>query len=149
MKMNPWQLDILRSLIPLLVFTKAAEQTTQMGVVVLVWILVALSHILLLTQAESMLRLNSGLRVIRGQSVPVTTEDLQFNSDGTSEACKVEVVLNEPVTQRVGKLTPQVTFILYSLCPLPTCHAVVSAWVNTAACSIYLVHIVWLVWPDF
>ncbi|KAI5101073.1 fras-related extracellular matrix protein 1b isoform X1 [Silurus meridionalis] len=79
-----------------------------MGVVVLVWSLVALSHVPLLTQAQSVLRLNSGLRVIRGQSVPVTTEELQFNTDETSEACKVEVVLNEPVTQRVGKLTPQV-----------------------------------------
>lgn len=79
-----------------------------MGVVVLVWTLVALSHILPLTQAESVLRFNSGLRVIRGQSVSVTTDVLQFNTDATSEACKVEVVLNEPVTQRVGKLTPQV-----------------------------------------
>ncbi|KAB5559145.1 hypothetical protein PHYPO_G00025590 [Pangasianodon hypophthalmus] len=79
-----------------------------MGVVDHVWTLVALSLILPLTQAESVLRLNNGLRVIRGQSVSVTTEELQFNSDGTSEACKVEVVLNEPVTQRVGKLTPQV-----------------------------------------
>lgn len=82
-----------------------------MGVVILVWTMVALSHILPLTQAESLLRLNSGLRVIRGQSVPVTTKELQFNTDGSSEACKVEVVLNEPVTQRVGKLTPQVKSI--------------------------------------
>lgn len=82
-----------------------------MGVVVILWTLVALSHILLLTQAESILRLNSGLRVIRGQSVPVTREELQFNTDRSSDACKVEVVLNEPVTQRVGKLTPQVKCI--------------------------------------
>ncbi|MCJ8737701.1 hypothetical protein PDJAM_G00027100, partial [Pangasius djambal] len=79
-----------------------------MGVVDHAWTLVALSLLLPLTQAESVLRLNSGLQVIRGQSVSVTTEELQFNTDGTSEACKVEVVLNEPVTQRVGKLTPQV-----------------------------------------
>ncbi|KAG7327532.1 hypothetical protein KOW79_009138 [Hemibagrus wyckioides] len=79
-----------------------------MGVVDLLWTLVALGYILLLSQAESVLRRNSGLRVIRGQSVSVTKEELQFNIDETSEACKVEVVLNEPVTQRVGKLTPQV-----------------------------------------
>ncbi|XP_053368460.1 FRAS1-related extracellular matrix protein 1b [Clarias gariepinus] len=79
-----------------------------MGVVDLLWTLGALSYILPLNQAESVLRLNSGLRVIRGQSVPVTTEELQFNTNETSEACKVEVVLNEPVSQRVGKLTPQV-----------------------------------------
>ncbi|KAK3561937.1 hypothetical protein QTP86_019060, partial [Hemibagrus guttatus] len=85
-----------------------AEQTEHMGVVDLVWTLVALGYILPLSQAESVLRWNSGLRVIRGQSVSVTTEELQFNTDETSEACKVEVVLNEPVTQRVGKLTPQV-----------------------------------------
>lgn len=89
-------------------FTKAAEQTKQMEVVDLVWTFIALSYFLLLNQAESVLRLNSGLRVIQGQSVPVTTEELQFNTDEMSEACKVEVVLNEPVTQRVGKLTPQV-----------------------------------------
>ncbi|RXN20441.1 FRAS1-related extracellular matrix 1-like protein [Labeo rohita] len=49
-----------------------------------------------------------GLRVGRGQSVFVTAGELQFHTDGTSEACKVEVVLTEPITQRVGKLTPQV-----------------------------------------
>ncbi|XP_060735779.1 FRAS1-related extracellular matrix protein 1b [Tachysurus vachellii] len=79
-----------------------------MGVVDLVWTLIALGYILPLSQAESVLRWNSGLQVIRGHGVPVTTDNLQFNTDGTSEACKVEVVLNEPATQRVGKLTPQV-----------------------------------------
>lgn len=96
-----------------------------MGVVDLLWTLGALSYILPLNQAESVLRLNSGLRVIRGQSVPVTTEELQFNTNETSEACKVEVVLNEPVSQRVGKLTPQVRSIksLHFL----LCHIVVPA----------------------
>lgn len=89
-------------------FTKTAEQTEHMGVVDLLWTLVALGYILPLSQAESVLRRNSGLRVIRGQSISVTKEELQFNTDETSEACKVEVVLNEPVTQRVGKLSPQV-----------------------------------------
>lgn len=57
---------------------------------------------------ENMLRVNAGLKVIRGRSVSLTREDLQFYTDADEEACKVEVVLNEPVTQRVGKLTPQV-----------------------------------------
>ncbi|XP_062868751.1 FRAS1-related extracellular matrix protein 1b [Trichomycterus rosablanca] len=79
-----------------------------MGVLVLIQTLFALSHILPLSQTESVLRLNAGLKVIRGRSVSVTTADLHFNTDAATEACKVEVVLNEPVTQRVGKLTPQV-----------------------------------------
>ncbi|KAL7855197.1 hypothetical protein SRHO_G00173870 [Serrasalmus rhombeus] len=79
-----------------------------MEIVDFLWMLVTLSHILPLGQAESVLVVKSGLQVIRGQSVSVTTEELQFNTDENSEACKVEVVLNEPVTQRVGKLTPQV-----------------------------------------
>ncbi|XP_066504077.1 FRAS1-related extracellular matrix protein 1b [Hoplias malabaricus] len=79
-----------------------------MGKVDFLWMLLALSHIVPLSQTESVLRVNSGLHVIRGQSVIVTTEDLQFNTDESSEACKVEVVLNEPMTQVVGKLTPQV-----------------------------------------
>uniref|UniRef100_A0AAR2KKY0 C-type lectin domain-containing protein n=1 Tax=Pygocentrus nattereri TaxID=42514 RepID=A0AAR2KKY0_PYGNA len=79
-----------------------------MEIVDFLWMLVTLSHILPLGQTESVLMVKSGLQVIRGQSVSVTTEELQFNTDENSEACKVEVVLNEPVTQRVGKLTPQV-----------------------------------------
>uniref|UniRef100_W5LF34 Fras1 related extracellular matrix 1b n=1 Tax=Astyanax mexicanus TaxID=7994 RepID=W5LF34_ASTMX len=79
-----------------------------MAVMDFLWTLVMLSHILRLGQAESVLRVNSGLQVIRGQSVSVTAEELQFSTDESSEACKVEVVLNEPATQRVGKLTPQV-----------------------------------------
>lgn len=73
--------------------------------------------------------------MIRGQSVPVTKEELQFNTDGTSEACKVEVVLNEPVTQRVGKLTPQVN----SVRSMSTGHSVVSARINPSVCSIYMI----------
>lgn len=79
-----------------------------MEVVDFLWMLVALIHILPLDKAESVLRVNSGLQVIRGQSVYLTANELQFNTDEISETCKVEVVINEPVTQRVGKLTPQV-----------------------------------------
>uniref|UniRef100_A0A8C7DVB6 Fras1 related extracellular matrix 1b n=1 Tax=Oncorhynchus kisutch TaxID=8019 RepID=A0A8C7DVB6_ONCKI len=56
---------------------------------------------------QSLVQVNSGVQVGRGRSVFVTDKELQFNVDQTSD-CKVEVVLNEPVTQRVGKLTPQV-----------------------------------------
>ncbi|XP_042191644.1 FRAS1-related extracellular matrix protein 1b [Callorhinchus milii] len=44
----------------------------------------------------------------RGQSVYVTNRDLQFNVPENQDPCKVEVVLNEPATQQVGKLKPQV-----------------------------------------
>ncbi|KAM4738568.1 LOW QUALITY PROTEIN: FRAS1-related extracellular matrix protein 1b [Anableps anableps] len=47
-----------------------------------------------------------GVRVLRGRSVSVAESDLNIRVlPGSS--CKVEVVLTEPVTQRVGKLTPQ------------------------------------------
>ncbi|KAJ8395496.1 hypothetical protein AAFF_G00032300 [Aldrovandia affinis] len=58
--------------------------------------------------AQSLVRLNSGLQVSRGQAVYVTEKELQFNVLDEQDTCKVEVVLNEPVTQRVGKLSPQV-----------------------------------------
>ncbi|KYO36944.1 hypothetical protein Y1Q_0020946 [Alligator mississippiensis] len=38
--------------------------------------------------------------------VYVTENELQFSVPKERDSCKVEVVLNEPVTQRVGKLTP-------------------------------------------
>ncbi|KAK9967605.1 hypothetical protein ABG768_001992 [Culter alburnus] len=79
-----------------------------MGVFILALTLFTLSHLWSHVQASSLVRLNAGLRVARGQSVFVTAGELQFHTDGISEACKVEVVLTEPVTQRVGKLTPQV-----------------------------------------
>ncbi|XP_063746795.1 FRAS1-related extracellular matrix protein 1b [Eleginops maclovinus] len=50
---------------------------------------------------------NSGVKVTRGRSVFITEMELKINVGPTSD-CKVEVVMNEPITQRVGKLTPQV-----------------------------------------
>lgn len=85
------------------------QLTKKMGVFILALTLFTLSHLWSHVQASSLVRLNAGLRVARGQSVFVTAGELQFHTDGISEACKVEVVLTEPVTQRVGKLTPQVT----------------------------------------
>ncbi|KAG5275412.1 hypothetical protein AALO_G00120010 [Alosa alosa] len=71
-------------------------------------VLFILVAILDYARAESLVRLNLGLEVTRGQSVFVTDKELQLKATGETDACKVEVILNEPVTQRVGKLTPQV-----------------------------------------
>lgn len=49
----------------------------------------------------------SDLQVIRGREAFLTETELKVEVAGGAK-CKVEVVLNEPVTQRVGRLTPQV-----------------------------------------
>ncbi|XP_053105510.1 FRAS1-related extracellular matrix protein 1-like isoform X2 [Hemicordylus capensis] len=51
---------------------------------------------------------NKGISVERGRVAYVTENELQFNISKEKDSCKVEVVLNEPVTQRVGKFIPQV-----------------------------------------
>ena len=56
----------------------------------------------------SLVVVNSGVDVTRGRSVFVTEKELKISVDATAD-CKVEVVMNEPVTQRVGRLTPQVS----------------------------------------
>ncbi|XP_060694769.1 FRAS1-related extracellular matrix protein 1a isoform X2 [Hemiscyllium ocellatum] len=58
--------------------------------------------------APSFIQVNLGLSVPKGQSAFLSKEDLQFNVPKEKDSCKVEVVVNEPITQRVGKLTPQV-----------------------------------------
>ncbi|XP_074492745.1 FRAS1-related extracellular matrix protein 1b isoform X1 [Sebastes fasciatus] len=55
----------------------------------------------------SLVVVNSGVEVTRGRSVFITEKELKINVDPTTD-CKVEVVMNEPITQRVGRLTPQV-----------------------------------------
>lgn len=50
---------------------------------------------------------NKGVTVGRGQSVYITENELHFNIPSDRDSCKVEVVLNEPTTQRVGVLSPQ------------------------------------------
>ncbi|KAM3619849.1 uncharacterized protein V6R79_014624 [Siganus canaliculatus] len=62
---------------------------------------------LLASCSGSLVVVNSGVDVVRGRSVFITEKELKISVDPT-EDCKVEVVMNEPVTQRVGKLTPQV-----------------------------------------
>ncbi|NWY42503.1 FREM1 protein, partial [Sylvia atricapilla] len=56
----------------------------------------------------SFISVNLGMKVMKGQSVFLSEEDLKFSIPREKDACKVEVVINEPITQRVGKLTPQV-----------------------------------------
>lgn len=57
--------------------------------------------------ARSLVLVNSGVQVPRGRMVFITNSELSIVADADAD-CKVEVVLNEPVTQRVGKLSPQV-----------------------------------------
>lgn len=57
---------------------------------------------------DSLVRVNKGLRVKRGQAAYLQEGDLQFDISCQKDACKLEVVLNEPITQQVGKLMPQV-----------------------------------------
>lgn len=76
----------------------------------------------------SLVKTNLGLKVKRGQSVFLQEEDLQFHIPRAKDACKLEVVLNEPITQRVGTLTPQVTPLTSSgsLFVLSTSHSLMN-----------------------
>ncbi|XP_076828088.1 FRAS1-related extracellular matrix protein 1a isoform X2 [Brachyhypopomus gauderio] len=56
----------------------------------------------------SLVKSNHGLRVKRGQSAFLQEGDLQFHIPREKDVCKLEVVGNEPITQRVGTLSPQV-----------------------------------------
>lgn len=49
----------------------------------------------------------AGLEVTRGGWVYITEAELHISVEPSSD-CKVEVVMNEPMTQRVGRLSPQV-----------------------------------------
>lgn len=78
---------------------------------------------------SSLVKVNKGLKVKRGQSAYLDEGDLQFHIPRQKDACKVEVVLNEPMTQRVGKLLPQVmetsSFLVCSrLCVVKLCCSV-------------------------
>ncbi|XP_014728412.1 PREDICTED: FRAS1-related extracellular matrix protein 1 [Sturnus vulgaris] len=64
--------------------------------------------VMLRVVCSSFISVNLGLKVMKGQSVFLSEEDLKFSIPREKDACKVEVVINEPITQRVGKLTPQV-----------------------------------------
>ncbi|XP_074053635.1 FRAS1-related extracellular matrix protein 1 isoform X1 [Macrotis lagotis] len=71
---------------------------------------VFLLYLLLVLQGtnSSFISINQGMKVMKGRSAFLSREDLQFSIPKEKDACKVEVVMNEPITQRVGKLTPQV-----------------------------------------
>nr|XP_020450558.1 FRAS1-related extracellular matrix protein 1 isoform X2 [Monopterus albus] len=71
---------------------------------------VLLGHLLGMSSSSqsSLVKINKGLKVKRGQTAYLQEGDLQFHIPHQKDACKVEVVLNEPITQRVGKLMPQV-----------------------------------------
>ncbi|XP_007465709.1 PREDICTED: FRAS1-related extracellular matrix protein 1 [Lipotes vexillifer] len=58
--------------------------------------------------SPTLIRVNRGVRVMKGSSAFLSQDDLKFAIPKEKDACKVEVVMNEPITQRVGKLTPQV-----------------------------------------
>ncbi|XP_078525857.1 FRAS1-related extracellular matrix protein 1-like [Lissotriton helveticus] len=70
-------------------------------------VLVFIMHLRLLATAHLVL-VNEGISVGRGQMVYLTENELKFSIPVERDSCKVEVVLNEPTTQRVGRLTPQV-----------------------------------------
>jgi hypothetical protein len=58
--------------------------------------------------SPTFITVNRGLRVMKGSSAFLSGDDLKFAISSEKDACKVEVVMNEPITQRVGTLTPQV-----------------------------------------
>uniref|UniRef100_A0A8C6MF79 FRAS1-related extracellular matrix protein 1 n=1 Tax=Nothobranchius furzeri TaxID=105023 RepID=A0A8C6MF79_NOTFU len=62
---------------------------------------------------SSLVKVNRGLKVKQGQSAYLQEGDLQFHVPIQKDTCKLEVVLNEPITQRVGKLVPQVFDCIY------------------------------------
>ncbi|XP_006881415.1 PREDICTED: FRAS1-related extracellular matrix protein 1 [Elephantulus edwardii] len=72
--------------------------------------LLALLLLLLLVgwASPTLVSVNLGLTVTKGRSAFLSGDNLKFAIPKEKDACKVEVVMNEPVTQRVGQLTPQV-----------------------------------------
>ena len=79
------------------------SQSTKMAATVRTLLLLAVTAIC----SGTLVVVNSGVKVTRGRSVFITEMELRINVGPTAD-CKVEVVMNEPITQRVGKLTPQV-----------------------------------------
>ncbi|XP_075682835.1 FRAS1-related extracellular matrix protein 1 [Rhinoderma darwinii] len=58
--------------------------------------------------SSSFVKVNNGITVMKGQISYLSENDLQFSIPKEKDSCKVEVIVNEPITQRVGKLSPQV-----------------------------------------
>ncbi|XP_037105169.1 FRAS1-related extracellular matrix protein 1b isoform X5 [Syngnathus acus] len=57
--------------------------------------------------AGVIVEVNASMEVARGRSAFLGKEMLQIRTDPDAH-CKVEVALNQPLTQRVGRITPQV-----------------------------------------
>uniref|UniRef100_H3CI90 Fras1 related extracellular matrix 1a n=1 Tax=Tetraodon nigroviridis TaxID=99883 RepID=H3CI90_TETNG len=72
------------------------------------WTLVPAVLLGLSSSQASLLKVNKGLKVKRGQAAFLQEDHLQFRVPPQRDACKVEVLQNQPVSQRVGKLLPQV-----------------------------------------
>ena len=72
----------------------------------------------LLRSAESgqIVRRNIVVEVRNGRSVELSKDNLAFNVN-PREICKVEVVTNEPLYQRVGLFKPEVGFLVWHLMP--------------------------------
>lgn len=71
---------------------------------------------------SSFISVNLGVKVMKGQSVFLSEEDLNFSIPREKDACKVEVI-NEPITQRVGKLTPQVFGLCFAALSVSVCRS--------------------------
>lgn len=72
-----------------------------------VWMLFLLPTGLMVASGRSLVVMNSGVEVTRGHSVFITDKELKISVEPAAD-CKVEVMMNEPISQRVGRLTPQV-----------------------------------------
>ncbi|GFR64526.1 FRAS1-related extracellular matrix protein 1 [Elysia marginata] len=60
-------------------------------------------------QAVGLVVRHKDIRVDIGRSVYLARDDLVISSVRRGESCRVEVVMNDPATQRVGKLHPPVS----------------------------------------
>lgn len=69
-----------------------------------VWIVLL---VMMVVCSGNLVVVNSAVEVTRGHSVVITEKELKINVEPAAD-CKVEVVMNEPISQRVGRLTPQV-----------------------------------------
>ena len=64
---------------------------------------------LTLTTADQILISKKELSVDIGRSVYLRKDDLVFRDTSKKSECRVEVVQNDPITQRVGRLEPMVS----------------------------------------
>ncbi|KAM9797536.1 FRAS1-related extracellular matrix protein 1b isoform 3-T5 [Syngnathus typhle] len=70
-------------------------------------LLVLLLLLLAGATAGAIVEVNAGMEVARGRSAFLGKEMLQIRTEPDAH-CKVEVALNQPLTQRVGRIMPQV-----------------------------------------